>query len=146
MSQVRDNAIKDPTYAPYCMRCSTFDRMRKVETMYWRCARCGAQHDERSHPLMVVQVERAHAQMLAASMSNVAIRGRTSFEQHEWSIIESVVDLAASLPSMTSTVPVLQEVLSRALELEADDDLPLDVRRGLHNACKYTPIVPLPEE
>lgn len=46
-SQVRVNAERDPTYNPYCMRCSGLIRMQLVEKFYWRCAVCGAEHDER---------------------------------------------------------------------------------------------------
>lgn len=42
---VARNAVKDPTYAPYCGRCSTMERMRKIETFYWECRHCGAVHD-----------------------------------------------------------------------------------------------------
>lgn len=44
---VRENAEKNPDYAPYCLRCTTFARMQKVEAFYWRCASCGAEHDSR---------------------------------------------------------------------------------------------------
>lgn len=47
MSIVRDNAEKDPTYCPYCLRCRDLVRMRLVEPFYWRCS-CGAEHDERA--------------------------------------------------------------------------------------------------
>ncbi len=46
-SQVRINAEKDPAYAPYCLRCNTMARMKKIEPFYWRCD-CGAEHDERA--------------------------------------------------------------------------------------------------
>lgn len=46
LSIVRQNAEKDPTYCPYCMRCKGLIRMKKIEHMYWRCF-CGAEHDER---------------------------------------------------------------------------------------------------
>lgn len=46
-SLVRENALADPNYSPYCLRCSTMARMRKVEHMLWRCSKCGAVHDER---------------------------------------------------------------------------------------------------
>ncbi|SDW93918.1 hypothetical protein [Lysobacter enzymogenes] len=39
------NALRDPSYCPYCMRCSGFDRMRKVGLLHWR-HHCGAEHDE----------------------------------------------------------------------------------------------------
>lgn len=45
-SLIRFNADKDPDYCPYCMRCSSFIRMKKIEPFYWRC-KCGAEHDER---------------------------------------------------------------------------------------------------
>ncbi len=45
-SQVLLNAEKDPSYAPYCMRCPRLVRMVKVEPFFWRC-KCGAMHDER---------------------------------------------------------------------------------------------------
>lgn len=46
-SQIKINALKDPAYCPYCMRCSGLVRMVNVETMLWRCEKCGAVHDER---------------------------------------------------------------------------------------------------
>lgn len=45
-SQVRLNAEADPTYAPYCLRCSTTARMQKHGEMLWVCLCCGAEHDE----------------------------------------------------------------------------------------------------
>ena len=41
-----DNHSEDPTYAPYCMRCSSFHRMTVVEPYLFK-HRCGAVHDER---------------------------------------------------------------------------------------------------
>jgi hypothetical protein len=46
-SIVRLNAEKDPSYCPYCCRCSGLVRMVKIESFYWEC-HCGAKHDERS--------------------------------------------------------------------------------------------------
>lgn len=46
-SQVRENAEKNLFYRPYCLRCPTFTRMKIVERFLWRCASCGAVHDER---------------------------------------------------------------------------------------------------
>lgn len=40
------NHQKDPTYAPYCMRCSGLHRMKVVEPFLWKHM-CGAIHDER---------------------------------------------------------------------------------------------------
>lgn len=40
------NHIADPTYAPYCGRCSGLHRMNVVEPFLWRHG-CGAVHDER---------------------------------------------------------------------------------------------------
>lgn len=40
------NAIADPAYCPWCLRCPGMVRMEKVEPMLWRCS-CGAVHDER---------------------------------------------------------------------------------------------------
>jgi hypothetical protein len=45
-SIIRQNAEKDPRYAPYCGPCPRLVRMKKVAPFYWRCA-CGAEHDER---------------------------------------------------------------------------------------------------
>lgn len=45
-SVVRLNAEADPTYSPYCLRCSTMARMQKIGEMVWRCTSCGAEHDE----------------------------------------------------------------------------------------------------
>lgn len=39
-------AMRDPTYAPYCMRCSGLHRMQIVEPFLWKHD-CGAAHDER---------------------------------------------------------------------------------------------------
>jgi len=46
-SQVRQNAEKDPSYCPYCLRCPGLVRMEKIEPFLWRCW-CGAIHDERN--------------------------------------------------------------------------------------------------
>jgi len=40
---VYENALRDPSYCPYCLRCSGLKRMRKVGEMHWRCD-CGAEH------------------------------------------------------------------------------------------------------
>ena len=61
MSLVKENALKDPNYAPYCLRCPGLVRMVKVEPLYWRC-RCGAQHDEGKpmKPTVGESVQNAH--------------------------------------------------------------------------------------
>lgn len=41
------NALLNPDYAPYCMRCRGLDRMRKVEGFLWTHDACGSVHDER---------------------------------------------------------------------------------------------------
>lgn len=41
------NHILDPTYAPYCMRCTGIHRMTVIEPFRWECMRCGGVHDER---------------------------------------------------------------------------------------------------
>jgi len=43
---VRRNAERDPTYSPYCLRCTSMARMTRAEPFLWRCA-CGAVHDAR---------------------------------------------------------------------------------------------------
>lgn len=48
MSLVKENALKDPSYAPYCLRCQRVERMVRVEPMLWRCLICQSTHDERS--------------------------------------------------------------------------------------------------
>lgn len=45
-SLIRNNAEKDPKYAPYCLACSRMGRMKKIEPFLWQC-KCGARHDER---------------------------------------------------------------------------------------------------
>ncbi len=45
-SIVRQNAEKDPKYAPYCLKCTRMGRMYKIEPFLWQCP-CGAVHDER---------------------------------------------------------------------------------------------------
>lgn len=40
------NVDKDPSYAPYSMRCPGLVRMRKVDHLFWRCP-CGAKCDYR---------------------------------------------------------------------------------------------------
>ncbi len=47
LQQIYENVIKDPNYAPYCGRCRCLVRMRKVEKLYWKCAKCPAVHDQR---------------------------------------------------------------------------------------------------
>ncbi len=46
--QVIENTIKDPNYNPYCMPCPGLQRMRRVEAFWWKCPKCGAQHDVRA--------------------------------------------------------------------------------------------------
>ena len=46
-SVIKSNALKNPHYAPYCGPCPRLVRMEKIEPLYWRCKRCGAEHDER---------------------------------------------------------------------------------------------------
>jgi len=46
-SIVYQNAMSDPAYRPYCLRCIRLVRMALVEPLYWRCS-CGAEHDERT--------------------------------------------------------------------------------------------------
>lgn len=41
------NAVKNPTYGPYCLRCSTMERMQKIEFLFWRCRHCQAVQDSR---------------------------------------------------------------------------------------------------
>lgn len=43
---VVSNYANDPSYCPYCMRCSGLHRMKLVEPYLWR-HHCGAVHDER---------------------------------------------------------------------------------------------------
>jgi hypothetical protein len=43
---ILSNVVKDPHYAPYCMRCPGLVRMYIVARHYWRC-HCGAQCDYR---------------------------------------------------------------------------------------------------
>jgi hypothetical protein len=45
-SIVRMNAEQDPSYRPYCMRCTGLVRMKIQAPMLWKCS-CGAVHDER---------------------------------------------------------------------------------------------------
>lgn len=40
------NHNKDPSYAPYCLRCPGIARMDTIAPFYWK-HHCGAQHDER---------------------------------------------------------------------------------------------------
>ncbi len=49
ISQVKENALKDPNYSPYCLKCSSMKRMDKYEHLYWVCFKCGAVHDERTN-------------------------------------------------------------------------------------------------
>lgn len=44
---VRQNAKFDPDYCPYCLRCTSFVRMRLVARFVWSCP-CGALHDART--------------------------------------------------------------------------------------------------
>jgi len=48
MSIIRENVTANPWYCPYCCGCKTMDRMTKISHMQWRCASCGAEHDERT--------------------------------------------------------------------------------------------------
>lgn len=49
ISQVLFNALKDPTYCPYCMKCYGAVRMTKVAPYLWEHKKCGAIHDEREN-------------------------------------------------------------------------------------------------
>lgn len=40
------NAIENPRYTPYCLRCTGLHRMQMIEPFLWR-HHCGAEHDER---------------------------------------------------------------------------------------------------
>lgn len=46
VSIIKRNAMNDPNYAPYCLRCVRPVRMVKVEHLLWN-HHCGAVHDER---------------------------------------------------------------------------------------------------
>jgi ribosomal protein L37AE/L43A len=46
-SAVRENAERDSSYRPYCLRCPTLVRMEIVMRFLWKCSVCGATHDER---------------------------------------------------------------------------------------------------
>lgn len=71
-SIVRQNATLDPNYCPYCLRCSGFVRMRKVEPMLWRCE-CGAVHDERWTDEFLIETDRGWMRV-AAPDRETAIR------------------------------------------------------------------------
>ena len=43
---VVQNHLKDPNYAPYCLRCIRAVRMTVIEPFLWK-HHCGAVHDER---------------------------------------------------------------------------------------------------
>lgn len=45
-SIILTNALKDPNYRPYCMRCRGLVRMEKIAPLFWRC-KCGAEHEEK---------------------------------------------------------------------------------------------------
>lgn len=49
ISQVLENAIKDPSYKPYCLPCPGLHRMAHIERFYWECPVCHAKHDEREN-------------------------------------------------------------------------------------------------
>lgn len=46
-SIIRLNAESNPGYRPYCGPCPGLVRMDKIAPFFWRCTRCGAEHDER---------------------------------------------------------------------------------------------------
>lgn len=46
-SVIYDNASANPNYCPFCLQCGAFERMQKIETMFWKCKNCKAEHDER---------------------------------------------------------------------------------------------------
>lgn len=39
------NSLKDPNYAPYCMRCRGLLRMKLISPFLWK-HKCGSVHDE----------------------------------------------------------------------------------------------------
>jgi len=45
MNMADENMRKDPKYAPYCMRCSGLQRMKRVAPTKAKCPRCGAVHE-----------------------------------------------------------------------------------------------------
>jgi hypothetical protein len=45
--QVQRNQAKDPTYSPYCLRCSGLVRLKKIERDLWQCTRCDVVRDDR---------------------------------------------------------------------------------------------------
>lgn len=47
LSLVALNALDNPNYKPYCLRCDRGRMTRIVEPFLWRCD-CGAEHDERA--------------------------------------------------------------------------------------------------
>lgn len=47
-SVIRELAEKDPHYRPYCLRCPRLWRMMQIMPFFWRCEKCGAEHDERA--------------------------------------------------------------------------------------------------
>lgn len=92
MSQVRDNALRDPAYAPYCGRCPGLVRMRRVEFLFWRCT-CGAEHDERFH--IDVTITGADDRVDPHDLVKLS----TEFPFVEWAILFSVSRSGPRYPS-----------------------------------------------
>jgi hypothetical protein len=67
MSTVKENALKDPTYCPYCLRCPSLVRMKKVEPLLWKC-HCGAVHDERWETEFRIETDRGFIRVAAPDL------------------------------------------------------------------------------
>ncbi len=64
LSTVINNHIKDPHYCPYCMRCPSLHRMKKIAPFHWT-HHCGAvcdlrEYDPHAGQKKAVEVARAH--------------------------------------------------------------------------------------
>lgn len=56
-SIIKRNALADPSYCPYCLRCKELVRMTKISHLLWGCL-CGAIHDERDDAPNVTEAPR----------------------------------------------------------------------------------------
>lgn len=89
-SQVVTNYEQDPTYCPYCLRCTGLQRMVLVAPYHWKCPKCPAQGDCREEHEQFL-----HRGFIPAIEEHV----RTTFEKsddpcHDWQHIDRVRKLA----------------------------------------------------
>jgi len=103
-SLVRENAERDPSYRPYCLRCRTMERMEKKSDLYWRCQHCGAEHEEPPMP----------ADFLSSVRDMPEVQG-LDLEIGRWAAHGKVADGGMDSMKAADQVWALQEAQAAAL-------------------------------